>query len=490
MSLNWHNVKLKNYIYPILIGTIFLIGIVLRLKFYITNYPLWHDECSLAMSIINKNIWEYFGLLDYNQSAPPIFMMITKLFANMFGIKEFVLRILPFICGIASIPVFYYFSKMFLDKKFALVIVNFLFAINYHLIHYSLEFKQYSSDVLLFMLCCILCSKVDLKNISLNKFILLTGIFTIAPMISIPTVFVILGFLIHQIVLHKKEILKNILIVSGITFSIWAIYAFSTLLPQKFIMDGLYYWENSFITFNLKSLLGLIRINLLYYLHPNKFILFDLILLITGLCFLLKDFKNKSSAILSLSLFFIAITSYLRQYPIFERVSLYLIPVILVLLIIPINKISLSKKFLCIMFVFMTLAGLSSYNLSYFKGFSNQDLFHRNNARGAMQDLIKHYENHENYIIVNSASKSEFNYYKKYFDFYPEKVLIVQTPNYSESEYLKSLDVLPSNNDYWFYYAYDYSHSPVIPFLKEYSKRYTVRYENTIGGSYLLNLHK
>lgn len=80
---------MKN-VYYIFLFLVFLLGVCVRFDFYAYNRPLWHDECSLALSIINKNIFGYFGLLEHNQSAPPLFMAVTKLFSLLFGIKEYV----------------------------------------------------------------------------------------------------------------------------------------------------------------------------------------------------------------------------------------------------------------------------------------------------------------------------------------------------------------------------------------------------------------
>ena len=107
-----------------------------------------------------------------------------------------------------------------------------------------------------------------------------------------------------------------------------------------------------------------------------------------------------------------------------------------------------------------------------------------------MQTLISQYKNSKSYIIVNAASDSEFDYYRKYFDFRPKNVLYMQLPHYSKNNYFIALDMLPSGYDYWFYCAYDYSHSPIIPLLKEYSSQYPKLYEADIKRTYLLHLKK
>ena len=48
-----------------LLGIIMLFGMFLRLDVYFFNRPFWHDECSLASSILSKNYISYFSFLDF-----------------------------------------------------------------------------------------------------------------------------------------------------------------------------------------------------------------------------------------------------------------------------------------------------------------------------------------------------------------------------------------------------------------------------------------
>ena len=145
----------KNLYHIIILG-IFLLGVFLRVKTYLYGRPLWLDECQIAMNIISKNITGFFSGLIWQQSAPPIFLIIVKLFTYQLGIKELALRIFPLICGLISIPVFYKFSRLFLFNRLSIIAANFLFAVNIQLIYYAQELKQYSSDVLFFMFLFVL----------------------------------------------------------------------------------------------------------------------------------------------------------------------------------------------------------------------------------------------------------------------------------------------------------------------------------------------
>ncbi len=483
--------KKTNYLFWFLLSFIFLFGLYLRIKGFLYNRPLWHDECSLALSIIDRNIFDYFGLLEHNQSAPPLFMISVKLCTLLFNIKEYSLRLIPFLCGILSIPAFYFFSRLFSDNKLYLLLVNFLFAVNYNLIYYTQEFKQYSSDVLIFMLGIIFFAKADIKNLSDKQFLCIGFLFGILSLFSIPASFINLGFLLFLLITYKKAALKKLLFFAIPVAILWCAYIKLVILPQhaqKLIMDGSY-WDKGFLTFNLTQILALIKMNLNYFLHPNKAVLLQIILVITGLYYLIKNSKRHLTVILLCTFTFIISASILGLYPIYERVGLYLIPVVLVLLALPLNYIN-KKYYMASFFISILLIfSFFNYNLSYFQTLLGKNVFTCNNARSTMQTLINKYNSSNSPIIVNAASDSEFKYYKKYFNFNPENVIFMQLPAYSKENYFAAMDLLPKN-DYWFYFAYDYSHSPLIPFLKEWSKKHSVLYETEVDGAYLLYLKK
>ena len=72
--------KLKiNYdnLYILFIIAIVVTGIILRVIFYSYGRPLYVDEGSLALNIINLN--NYIQPLNHEQACPPLFMNISKL---------------------------------------------------------------------------------------------------------------------------------------------------------------------------------------------------------------------------------------------------------------------------------------------------------------------------------------------------------------------------------------------------------------------------
>ena len=483
----------KDFLYYTIVGLIFLLAIFVRTKAYITNQPLWHDECSLAMNIIHRNILGYFHGLEHSQVTPIGFVMLTKLISLVFGTKELTLRGIPYICGILSIPTFYYFSKMFLHKKWSIILVNVLFAINLQLIYYSQEFKQYSSDIFIFMLLFIIAVNAIIYDYSYKKVFLFSMFLAGISLCSFPSLFIIGAYTLYNLYIkfsEDKNIKKWILYFLPFATIILIYYLSVFITLQDEGMKTLYsdfYSAKGFVSCNIMSVIKLIKINLPYYFMPNKFILMHIILILTGLVWIIKQIKLKQNIILIICLFFILFASFLHIYPIMQRVSLYIVAILLILMVKPLDYISKDKKIYSIIIGLITLLSFYSYNLSFAKSILKSDFTNRYEPKETMKKLAEQY-NPNDYIIINNASDSEWYYYSDYFNLKTKKyfVLIVPTPN--KTEYIKALNMLPKENSYWFYFVNDYSHSPVIPFLKEWKTDKNIIYEYENKNSYLLYL--
>lgn len=137
---NW----LEKYGLRLLLGW----GLCLRLFHLFINRDLFHDEAALALNIRSKSFLELTAPLDFGQAAPIGFLWLEKLSYQLFaGISpDFALRFPPFLMSILALLLFIKFSKQLFPPIWAVIAVAF-FVFNEHIMHYSVEVKQYIFDV-------------------------------------------------------------------------------------------------------------------------------------------------------------------------------------------------------------------------------------------------------------------------------------------------------------------------------------------------------
>ena len=136
-----------------------VLGAGLRIGLFLQNRSLWVDEARLALNILGKTPLELLGPLEFDQAAPPGFLLLVKAAERILGSSEFALRFVPLIWGLASLPLFFCLARRKL-RPAAAPLACLLFAIAEPLVYFSTELKQYSSDVALELALWTLASRV------------------------------------------------------------------------------------------------------------------------------------------------------------------------------------------------------------------------------------------------------------------------------------------------------------------------------------------
>jgi 4-amino-4-deoxy-L-arabinose transferase-like glycosyltransferase len=140
-DLSLENIKsvitASRYIQTLIILTV--IGLFLR--FYNLGYnSLWLDEAS-TYSISVKSIAEIWQVTANGEFNPPLFYWIEHIML-MLGNNEIILRFIPALLGVLTIPLFYWIGKEFLDRNTGIVAAA-ACAISPFLIYYSQEARAY-----------------------------------------------------------------------------------------------------------------------------------------------------------------------------------------------------------------------------------------------------------------------------------------------------------------------------------------------------------
>jgi uncharacterized membrane protein len=125
---------------------LFALGAALRIRQYLANRSLWLDESFLAVNIIEHPIRDLFGPLQFNQAAPPGFLLVEKVATDVFGKSEYALRAFPLACGLISIVLFTALARR-LIRPLVVPLAVAMFAVWPAHIYYSSEAKPYAVDV-------------------------------------------------------------------------------------------------------------------------------------------------------------------------------------------------------------------------------------------------------------------------------------------------------------------------------------------------------
>lgn len=123
------------------------VGAGLRIAQYAIGEVLWYDELALVRNLVEKTVLELLTApLDYAQIAPPGFTLIEKAAIAAFGNNEYALRLFPLLCSLASLPLFAGVARRILPPGAALLAIT-LFSLSPTIIGFGSQVKQYSTDV-------------------------------------------------------------------------------------------------------------------------------------------------------------------------------------------------------------------------------------------------------------------------------------------------------------------------------------------------------
>ena len=124
-----------------------IVGLALRLTRYLLKFPLWEDEAGLSANLLDRGYGQLLQPLHYCQVAPTLFLWGQLTIVKLLGFNEYALRLIPFLCGMASLPLFRHVAGRLLQGV-SLVLAVGLFAVAYPMTRYAAEAKPYGCDLL------------------------------------------------------------------------------------------------------------------------------------------------------------------------------------------------------------------------------------------------------------------------------------------------------------------------------------------------------
>lgn len=328
--------------------TLFMVGVLLRLRQYLTGRSLWVDEAMLALNIVNRDILGLFKPLDYDQGAPLGFLLVEKIFNLLFGRNEYALRLFPFLLGILSIWLFYQLLKRLVQNETVVLIALALFVISPRLIYYSSEVKQYIVDVVVTIALLLIASPIFEGQADGRRFVRLALVGLVALWFSHPALFVLAGIGLALVIVHaQRRDASGVRYVIG-TGVLWvANIGFLYLLILNDLQNNAYmkeYWHGGFMplppwsdpAWFIKVAIENIRLQYgfaAFMVYPAA------VLMLVGWLVLWKRYRNYAMAI-GLILLTTLIASAFQLYPVLERMILFTIPLGLILIGVSLAAIS------------------------------------------------------------------------------------------------------------------------------------------------------
>lgn len=316
-----------------------ILAVTISTAQFLYNRSLWLDEARLALNIINKSHFELLLPLDMNQVAPILYLQIVKLFSAFTPEAEYGLRLFPLLCFWAALVLFYKTARLLFKDTLPLIFVVSLFALNYSMVYYSSEVKQYMTDVFVAVLFIFLLLR-DYKSPGTKHLsILVAGIVALWVSNVAPIILFASGVgLLQQSLSKQKKGLWPLVGVGGVWLIVFVVYYVLFLYdhPTRAFMQA--YWSEAHAFLPLNPFSSDFWVFLLYRLGGLSKMSFSpfvaiaaafSLFVLAGYVHLLKNKKTFTFILLALPIVTHMLLSAIALYPFIGRLILYLAPYVI-----------------------------------------------------------------------------------------------------------------------------------------------------------------
>lgn len=329
-------------------------GITIRVVVYLQNRNLMIDEANVARNIYERGFVKLWSPLTYEQYAPPLWLWLVKASTLLINMGEQALRLSSMLSGIASLLLLYLILKqlnLLRSAWYALI----LLASGYIYIRYGTELKQYMTDVFVALALILAALRIRITDTKPRKFFLLWVVAgSIAVWLSMPSVFILAGVGSYYLLsYHQENRLKQTwpIIIAG---TVWVIqFALYYLLILKDQANSSYlqnFHKDYFLSarpttlkeidHNL-SLLGQILGETAGFTFLAKAMH---TVLIAWSCWMLLKKEKKLFLLIVFPLILVLMAAAANQFTLISRVVLFMMPILLILIAMGLDKLLQLKK--------------------------------------------------------------------------------------------------------------------------------------------------
>ncbi|WP_214019873.1 glycosyltransferase family 39 protein [Methanoculleus sp.] len=298
------------------------IGALLRL-YNLGGNSLWLDEAAtLAFARQSlARIWESTATGEFN---PPLFYWLEHGML-VFGESEFVLRLLPALFGILTIPVVYYIGTEFRDRNVGLIAAALLVFSPFH-IFYSQEARAYAPMLFFFSLALLFYVRASRANETRSW--VLFGVFSaVAFWMHFYAIVPVAVLVLHALVTRAGEIRKDVRNARNPALAL-AVFVVATLPLLIVTMNLFFVRTSSAPTFGMQKL-DVIYLTLFQVSGFSDLILVPFILLfLIGVAYAWRE--DRAGALLLVFMMVLPLAASLllsSKMPMIPRYLIYLLPV-------------------------------------------------------------------------------------------------------------------------------------------------------------------
>jgi hypothetical protein len=331
---------------PAVAGGVLALGMLLRVRQYVAQRSLWLDELSVALNLASRDFLDLLRPLDYNQSAPVLFLWAQELATRLGGLGELTLRFVPLMCGIALLPVAWLAARRLL-QPWAAVCAVLLLAVSPLLVWHANEVKPYAGDALASAAMLVLALRtLDAPTDWLRWRALAVG-GVVALLGSTPSLFVLggvaLAIALEPGVRRDRTAVRRaaVTVVSwGAVFTAVYLAVYRPVARSGFMQR---YWGDEFLRFDLslpgtigRAMGRLLEVAFLPYLDGVPLHVVTAIagaLLVVGAAHTARRHGLSRAALLVAPLLLVFAASLLRRYPLEPRLLLFAVPPLALLLL-------------------------------------------------------------------------------------------------------------------------------------------------------------
>jgi hypothetical protein len=439
-----------------------LVGLFLRVYFFVINRSLWLDEAVLALNLVHRSFLGLLEPLDFNQGAPVGFLLLQKAVICLLGSSDYILRLVPLLAGLASVPLMYVVSKRYGGQLSVFISLG-LFALSPRLVYYSSEVKQYSTDVLITLVLLLIAQKCLEDQARPRALVVLGIVGSLATWVSHPSVFVSAGILLALgLAFAVRRDSQRLFWLMGVGLawgiSLGLIYWISLRYLES--NDSLLnYWSGSFapllpwghLSWYYSALTGMLR-------DPAALPVNAIVLGLSILGILSLAFRRWQLMLVLVAPFGLTLmASAVQRYPFSGRLLLFLVPLVLLLLAEGVERV-----WRLLLRVRGSLAGLVSASLTVYLLYGPAAAAYENVRSPPLGEHIKpvmayaseHYQSTD-LIYVYYGASAAFEFYAPLYGFDQGDYVVGVSARNDPDQYLEDIEKIRPSQRVWFVFAHN-----------------------------------